>query len=101
VIEPSISYEQLHRQSGEEIFSGYVAYARANYQYNRELQMRVLLQYNEFDKNLDVEPLLAYQLNPFTIFYVGATYGAADMTTHGLVGTDRQYFMKFQYLIRK
>jgi hypothetical protein len=101
VIEPSISYEQLDRQSGEEIFSGYVAYARANYQYNRELQMRVLLQYNDFNKNLDVEPLLAYQLNPFTIFYVGATYGAADMTPHGLVGTDRQYFMKFQYLIRK
>ena len=101
VIEPSITYEKLDRQNGEEIFSGYVAYARANYQYNRELQMRVLLQYNDFNKNLDVEPLLAYQLNPFTIFYVGATYGAADMTTHGLVGTDRQYFMKFQYLIRK
>ena len=101
VIEPSVSYEQLERRNGEEIFSGYVAYTRANYQVNRELQMRVLLQYNDFSKNLDVEPLLAYQLNPFTIFYVGATYGAADMTPHGLVGTDRQYFMKFQYLIRK
>lgn len=101
VIEPSVSYEQLDRQSGEEIFSGFVAYTRANYQVSRELQMRVLLQYNDFNKNLDVEPLVAYQLNPFTIFYVGATYGAADMTTHGLVGTDRQYFMKFQYLIRK
>ena len=97
----TLSYEQLDRQSGEEIFSGFVAYARANYQYNRALQMRVLLQYNDFNKQLDVEPLVAYQLNPFTIFYVGATYGAEDMTTHGLVKTDRQYFMKFQYLIRK
>jgi hypothetical protein len=101
VIEPSISYEQLDHLDGGEIFSGYVAYARANYQVNRELQMRVLLQYNDFNRNLDVEPLLAYQLNPFSIFYVGATYGAEDMTTHGLVRTDRQYFMKFQYLIRK
>ena len=101
VIEPSISYEQLDHLNGEEIFSGFVAYTRANYQVNRELQARVLLQYNDFSKQLDVEPLVAYQLNPFTIFYVGATYGAADMTPHGMIGTDRQYFMKFQYLIRK
>ena len=101
VIEPSVSYEQLDRLNGEEIFSGYVAYVRANYQISRELQTRVLVQYNGFNKNLDVEPLVAYQLNPFTIFYVGATYGAEDMTTHGMVRTDRQYFMKFQYLIRR
>lgn len=100
VIEPTISYEKLHRRSGEQVFAGYVAHTRVNYQYNRELNVRVLLQYNDFDKRLDVEPLIAYQLNPLSIFYVGAGYGGREMGDHGLVRTDQQYFMKFQYLLR-
>ena len=73
VIEPSINFERLDRTTGEEIFAGFVGYVRANYQVNRELRARVLLQYNDFSDQLDIEPLIAYQLNPFTIFYVGAS----------------------------
>ena len=55
------------------------------------------------------EPLLTYRLNPWTVFYVGATSGYADYgrrddldlpTEAGLVQTSRQFFLKFQYLLR-
>lgn len=101
VVEPSISYEQLHRRNGEEVFSGYILRSRFNYQHTRELNLRVILQYNDFRERLDVEPLLMYQLNPFSIFYVGSTYGSRQFDELGFVGTDRQYFLKFQYLLRR
>jgi hypothetical protein len=101
VIEPSLSYERLRRQDGEELFSGYIARTRFNLQYNRELNLRVVLQYNEFGERLDVEPLLVYQLNPFSIFYVGSTFGSSKFDELGMVGTDRQYFARLQYLFRR
>lgn len=101
VIEPSISYERLRLDDGEEVFAGYIARARLNYQFTRELQLRAVVQYNDFRGRLDVEPLLMYQINPFSIFYVGSTYGSSEFDGRGFVGTDRQYFAKFQYLLRK
>jgi hypothetical protein len=101
VIEPSFTYAELNRQSGEELYSGYIARTRFNYQFNRELQLRMVLQYNDFAERLDLEPLVVYQLNPFTIFYVGSTYGSQQFDEIGYVGTDRQYFAKFQYLFRR
>ncbi|CAN5772629.1 DUF5916 domain-containing protein [soil metagenome] len=101
VIEPSLSYAQLRLLSGDELFSGYIARTRFNLQYNRELNFRLVVQYNDFGDRLDVEPLLVYQLNPFSIFYVGSTHGSSQFDELGFVGTDRQYFAKFQYLFRR
>ena len=101
VVEPSLSYERLHQVGGEELFAGYIARSRFNFQYNRELNFRVVLQYNDFSSRFDAEPLLVYQLNPFSIFYVGSTYGSTEFDGHGYVGTDRQYFAKIQYLFRR
>lgn len=101
VIEPSVSYAQLHRPDGSEIYAGYVARTRFSVQYNRELQLRTVVQYNDFDRRLDVEPLVVYQLNPFTMFYLGSTYGSRHFDGHGYRQADRQYFAKFQYLFRR
>jgi hypothetical protein len=101
VIQPSLSYQELNRLNGEEIFSGYIARSRFSYQFNRELNLRLVLQYNDFQNRLDVEPLLMYQLNPFSIFYVGSTHASHRFDDFGLVGTERQYFAKFQYLFRR
>jgi hypothetical protein len=100
VLEPSIGYERLLGDDGREIYAGYLARTRFNFQYNRELQLRTVVQYNDFRERLDVEPLLVYRVNPFTIFYVGSTYGSRQFDELGFVGTDRQYFLKFQYLFR-
>jgi hypothetical protein len=102
VIQPSFGYAELHRvDSGEEVFSGYILRTRANYQFTRELSARVVAQYNDFSGGFDLEPLLVYRLNPFSIFYVGSTHGFRDFAEGvGLAGTDRQFFLKFQYLFR-
>jgi hypothetical protein len=101
VIQPSFSYQELNRLSGEEVFGGYIARTRFSLQLNREFNLRTVLQYNQFRDRLDVEPLLMYQLNPFTIFYVGSTFGSSQFDEYGFVATDRQYFAKFQYLFRR
>jgi hypothetical protein len=101
VIQPSFSYQELDLLNGEEVFRGYIARTRVSLQFNRELNLRTVVQYNDFRDRLDIEPLLVYQLNPFTIFYVGSTHGYSQFDEHGFVGTARQYFAKFQYLFRR
>jgi len=101
LIEPSLSYQTLGLDDGTELFAGYIARTRFNVQFTREMHLRTVVQYNEFSERLDVEPLLVYQLNPFTIFYVGSTYASREYADHGMVSTDRQYFAKFQYLFRR
>ena len=61
------------------------------------------MQYDDFDEHWEADPLISYQINPFSIFYVGST---RDYDTYDTgVGpdqdwrlTDRQYFLKLQYL---
>ncbi len=101
VIEPSLTYAELSRLDGEEIYSGYIARTRFNVQFNRELQFRMVVQYNDFAGRLALEPLVVYQLNPFSMFYIGSTYGSREFDGLGFMGTDRQYFAKFQYLFRR
>ena len=84
-------------------FSGYTATLRASYQHNKSLGVKVLTQYNDFSKDFQIQPLLTYQPSPFTIFYIGSTSNqnvdgpAFDNIQNGML-TDRQYFMKIQYL---
>ncbi len=101
VVEPSFTYAELNRiDNGEEVFAGYILRTRASYQLTRELSARVVAQYNDFGGGFDLEPLVVYRLNPFSIFYIGSTHGYRDFDRVGLAGTDRQYFLKFQYLFR-
>ena len=84
-------------------FSGYTTTLRASYQHNKSLGLKVLAQYNDFSKTFQIQPLLTYQPSPFTIFYIGSTSnqnvdGLAMNTIRDGQLTNRQYFMKFQYL---
>jgi len=52
---------------------------------------------------VNVYPLLSYKLNPFTIFYAGSTYDGRDFDDsrrNNFIQTQRQFFVKLQYLIR-
>lgn len=102
VIQPEVGYQDLHTADGEELYAGYIARTRVQLQFNRELSLRLVTQYVDFgDAGVSIEPLLMYRLNPFSIFYIGSTdrYGEFDQPT-GFTRTDRQYFLKFQYLLR-
>jgi len=91
--------------TGEVFFDGYILRTRLQLQLNREFAARIVLQYNDFAGSWEADPLLTYRLNPFSIFYVGSTRDYVDLTGDdgGVEGwrlTDRQYFLKFQYLFQ-
>lgn len=75
-ISESIRYSQF-RVKGEDIldFKGYIARVNINYQFNQDLSFRLIGEYNDFDQGFFVQPLLKWNPNPFTIFYVGGTNG--------------------------
>lgn len=100
-IEPSIQYSTLD-VDGEEVFDGYIFRARTNLNFSRRLFLRLVTQWNDFSESFDVEPLLTYKINPFTLFFVGSTQSFREFgEPHDrFVETDRQFFAKFQYLFR-
>ena len=103
VIQPSYAYSTLKDpHDGHSIFDGYILRTRLNYQFTRELFLRLVVQYNDFSQGLNIEPLLSYKLNPFTIFYVGSThaYERHIGEEQDFTQMRRQFFMKFQYLLQ-
>jgi hypothetical protein len=101
VVEPSVNYQRMVDDQGDELFGGYVARTRFNYQFTRELNARVVVQYNDFSEALSFEPLIMYRLNPLSILYIGSTHGYNSFDEpYGFERTDRQFFLKLQYLFR-
>ncbi|MCX6133106.1 MAG: hypothetical protein NTU47_04750 [Ignavibacteriales bacterium] len=87
--------------SGELFYDGYITRVMGIYQFTPELFLRVIGQYDHFNKGIDFYPLFSYKLNPFTIFYAGSTYALSDFgSPFGFKQTARQYFLKLQYLLR-
>jgi hypothetical protein len=105
-IEPSLIYNRSeNRDTGEKLFEGYIFRTRMHYQFTRELSLRLLLQYDDFDTAWDVDPLITYRLSPFSLFYIGSTYDYGDLeekdgSTRRRELTSRQYFLKLQYLFQ-
>ena len=67
--------------------------------------MVIFVQYNDRFDNWDVDPLLTYRINSLTVFYIGSTHRYVDLnlTDHGRDGwtlTNRQFFVKLQYLFQ-
>lgn len=82
-------------------FDGYIARTTATYQFTSEFFLRMIGQYNSFDRIVDLYPLFSYKLNPFTIFYAGSTSSMTEFDQpYGFKQTVRQYFLKLQYLWR-
>ena len=110
LFQPSVQYSDLYTQADHtEVFKGFVFRTRASLQFSRELFVRLIVQWDDFSGQLSFEPLLTYRLNPFTVFYIGATSGYSDFGRRddidlpaeaGLAQTSRQFFLKFQYLLR-
>lgn len=100
------SYSKLSSLDGvQEYFSGNIMRFTGNYNFSRQFSFRLITQYSSFSDGLQIYPLLYYKLNPFSKFYIGMT----DYLNHlpGAEGfndfkqTNRQFFVKFQYLIQR
>jgi hypothetical protein len=107
VIEPNFNFSRsTDTETGEELFSGYIMRTRIQFQANRELSFRFVIQYNDFGEKWEFDPLLTYRLSPFSVFYVGSTYdfdnlAADDGDPANWRMSSRQFFMKLQYLFQR
>ena len=101
-LEPDIHYAVLHHPVDDSrIFEGTIFRLRSQFQFTRELFLRVITQYNEFSDELEVDPLLSYKVNPFTVAYLGSTHNYLDgVGDRGFLSTQRQLFAKLQYLFK-
>jgi hypothetical protein len=109
--------------SSRSIFNNHILRNKVNYQFNRELSLRAILDYNtvlpnsslvslEKTKRLGADILLTYLLNPGTALYVGYTdlYENLDYnpmlspylirSAQPYTSIGRQLFVKLSYLIR-
>jgi hypothetical protein len=98
--QPSIAWQELNNpMTNTELFSVYILRSRMSYQFTRELFLRVITEYNHGNGNVDIQPLVTYKINPFSVFYLGTNRLYSDwngMSTTSL--RSRQYFLKAQYL---
>ncbi len=112
------------RGSGSSILNNHIIRSKWNWQFNRELSLRVILQYDatlanpdltalETSKNLNADLLLTYLVNPGTVLFIGYNGNAQNIdllpTNTGtaivrnrrrFINDSKQFFVKFSYLIR-
>jgi len=66
------------------------------YQFTHHLSFRIITDYYTQTKKLSFYPLLSYELNPFTLFYLGANINTIKYPEK-IETQDHQIFLKFQY----
>jgi len=106
LIETQVSWSRSkHPDTDDVFFDDHIWRTKLGLQVTRELSVRLVTQYNGFRDQWEADPLLQYQINPLSIFYIGSTRdyhlitpSAQDAESWRL--TDRQYFLKLQYLFR-
>jgi len=112
------AFDHVVESFRNELFEGYIYRSKLTLHFNRHIWLRFVAQYNDFRETWDFDPLLTYQINPFTLFYVGTTYDYReyhDLNSQGNGYVDdptidlsyshtklkaRQFFMKLQYLFQ-
>ncbi len=97
-------YELSRNRGGEKLYAGYIFRNKTSFQFTKHFFLRLIVQYDSFDKRFDVDPLFSYKWNPFTIFYIGSTHDLTDYRNSAgrsrFVESQRQFFAKFQYLFK-
>ena len=67
------------------------------------LNIRLISEYNAFTDRFFVQPLLQWNPNPSTVFYIGGNQNSLDDFNDEFYSPFRvdqtQFFLKFQYLI--
>ncbi len=113
-IENWYNYTRAESMDGVELYDGFTYRSRWNYQFTRELALRLVVEYDDFSKTWDADPLITYQLNPFSVLYAGTSYGYQEYGIYDesegdddpvRIGDDwklrsRQFFVKLKYLFQ-
>lgn len=110
------------RASGARIFDDSILRTRVNYQFTKEMSLRVILQHEntkptalsrlERRENINLDLLFRYVLNPWSALYVGfnnnesnvqlvdTPQGTQLVRTEDLARDGQQLFVKFSYLLQ-
>lgn len=99
-ISQSLRYSQLRSKQDQSLyFKGYIARVNVNYQFNQNLSFRFIGEFNDFDHSFFVQPLLKWNPNPFTIFFIGGNNGYSRIDERNNYHiSNAQLYLKFQYL---
>lgn len=111
------------KESGDQVFEDNIFRGRVNWQFTRELSMRMIFQYDDLEanplyttinrnRNLNADVLLTYLVNPWTALYVGYNSNWRNialiddemgrrviLTDSDLEKDGNQLFLKFSYLL--
>jgi len=131
IVEPSVAYARsMHVDTDEKLYEELILRTRFRLQINPQLSLRLVVQYDDYSvlyddpagpdyykyagRAWDIDPLLTYRLNSFSVFYLGSTHDINDfgVPSGGLttampseapskwLQSNRQFFMKLQYLFQ-
>jgi len=103
-VSPSIRYARLKNlENNLDYFNGYISRFSVRYQFNNFLNIRLVSEYNAFTERFFVQPLIQWNPNPSTVFYVGGNQNSIEDFNDEFYSPFRidktQFFLKFQYLI--
>ncbi len=103
-INPSLRYSKLERLNGNDnYFEGSIARINLRYQFSNAFNIRLVSQKNTFTKQFFVQPLIQWNPNPSTIFYLGGNQNTIEEIEGAhfqmLQFNQTQFFFKFQYLV--
>ena len=105
-VEPTVNYSRSRKLDSEEmLYKQLIARSRFELQANKQLSIRLVVQYNDNGDNWDIDPLLTYRLSPFSMIYFGSTHDITQLNGDQPAQktwkqTSQQFFMKLQYLFR-
>lgn len=100
---PSISSESMkYMGSSEKIYSGYIFRLNSKYQFSNDLSFKIVTEYNDFNSLLFMQPLLKWNPNPSTVFYIGGNTQIKYLKNNDDKWTtdNSQLFLKLQYLFK-
>jgi len=103
-LSPSLRYARLKNLiTDEDYFNGAISRFSVRYQFNNFLNVRLISEYNAFSERFFIQPLLQWNPNPSTVFYIGGNQNSIDDFNDEFYSPFRvdqtQFFLKFQYLI--
>ncbi|MDA1226006.1 MAG: hypothetical protein O3A67_03920 [Bacteroidetes bacterium] len=104
-INPSLRFSKLKKINKPGVFyDGYIARLSSRYQFNNDLSLRIISEYDDFNDKFYIQPLLEWNPNPSTIFYIGGNQNSSNIFKvdsedfNPFLINRSQFFIKFQYL---
>ena len=103
-ISPSVRYARLRYMNNDNYYyNGSISRFSIRYQFNNFFNVRIVSEYNTFSERFFIQPLIQWNPNPSTVFYIGGNQNSLNDFNDDLSSIFRvdqtQIFLKFQYLI--